>query len=641
MLKLLRQYNQWILVVGGTLLLITFLMPSAIQGLAQRSAVSGALWATYAGGDVTGSDLEEARQELRVLEFIPNGTLNFLGADKNPAHWWLLVHEAEQAGLLGGEGEASAALEQLAVASGVGKEQANQVRDNLVRASQTSPDVVLMTLAKIRAVSKLVNLATQVDRVSDRRLKHAAASALLSVSGEMVVIDARKSASIEAAAPAPQKLDEQFKNFAGKPRPADSQVGMEKFGYRLPDRVKLEWMTISRGAIEQTLADSPELATLALKKRFAQNPAKYGGGSGDLANFPALEQTVRAAVLKELVTARLEEISKFSGDQLGLAQRTLKRDGAYLVLPAEWQSQMPSLQALAQTVAAEFKIAAPTYQSTGDSWTNVSDVGAIPFLGTASTLKFGNPMRTPQLVAGAKELSSPSLTSPIQMNIAGPAMSTDAGDTVFFRIIAAESARDPKSLDEVRGDVERDLLAVERFNWLTANKDAIAAQAAGEGLSAVATRFGSSVQPATGIAEANDQFLGFGMRMASGLPQFENDPKAIAAIISAARKIPFSATLGTLPAAERTIAVTIPERLSMVVLLVNSMKPVTEERYSELAGGIATPNGGGFVSVTRDPSLAIDAKELFGYDALAGRYAFKPVRDAEDIPTAERPAPPM
>ena len=42
MLKLLRQYNQWILVVGGTLLLITFLMPSAIQGLAQRSAVSGA-----------------------------------------------------------------------------------------------------------------------------------------------------------------------------------------------------------------------------------------------------------------------------------------------------------------------------------------------------------------------------------------------------------------------------------------------------------------------------------------------------------------------------------------------------------------------------------------------------------------------
>lgn len=638
MLKLLRQYNQWILVVGGTLLLITFLMPSAIQGLAQRSAVSGAVWATYSGGEVTGADLEQARQELRVLEFIPNGTLAFLGADKDPAHWWLLVHEATQAGLLGGEGEGKAALSQLAGTSGVTPE---QVRDNLVRASQTSPDVVLTTLAKIRAVNKLVNLATAVDRVSDRRLKHAAAQALLSVSGDIVIVDARKATGIDAAAPTEAELEAQFKKYAGVARPAASQIGLDNFGYRLSDRVKLEWMTISRSAIEQTLADSPELATLSLKKRFAQNPGKYGGGAGDLANFPALESSVRTAVLKELVTARIEEIAKFTSDQLGLSQRTLKRDGAYLVLPADWASQMPSFQALGQTIAGEFKIPAPTYQSSGDTWSTVADVGAIPFLGTATTSKFGTPMRAPQLVAGAKELSTPSLTSPIQLNVAGPAMTTDAGDILFFRIIAADPARDAKELAEVRAEVEQDLLAVARYNWLVANKDSIASQASSEGLVAVATRFGAGVQTATGLAEANDQFLGFGMRMASGLPQLENDPKAIAAIISEARKIPFSASISSLPAGQRTVAAAIPGRLAFVVLLVNSMKPMTEERYGELAGGLATPNGGGFASVARDPSLTIDPKSVFGFDSLASRYSFKTARDADEIATEAKPQPPL
>jgi hypothetical protein len=93
MLKFLRQYNQWILVVGGTLLLITFLMPTAIQNCAQESAVSGATWATYDGDKlVTGADLEASRGEMRVVELVGNQVLNSLGADRDPAHWWLLTH---------------------------------------------------------------------------------------------------------------------------------------------------------------------------------------------------------------------------------------------------------------------------------------------------------------------------------------------------------------------------------------------------------------------------------------------------------------------------------------------------------------------------------------------------------------------
>ena len=246
MLKLLRQYNQWILVVGGTLLLIAFLMPSAIQGLARQSAVSGALWATYRGGDVTGADRDEAQQELRVIELMPNQILSFLGADKDPAHWWLLVHEATEAGLVGGDGDGVAALEQIASNAKIAPE---QVLFNLAR------DVVLAALAKVQGVSRLVNLSLNVDRVSDRRLKQSVARSLLAVSGDMIVLDARSNTVIEAAAPSDDRLTEHLKKYADTVRPADALIGVDKFGYRIPDRFKVEWLSISKSAVAASMAN--------------------------------------------------------------------------------------------------------------------------------------------------------------------------------------------------------------------------------------------------------------------------------------------------------------------------------------------------------------------------------------------------
>lgn len=636
MLKLLRQYNQWILVVGGTLLLITFLMPSAIQGLAQRSAVSGATWATYSGGTVTGADLEQAQQELRVIELLGNQTLAFLGADKEPAHWWLLVHEAKLAGLVGGLGDGEAILAQMSAGQNVS---AQQALFNLVKASGTNGDIVLETLSKMQGVMRLVNLSVAVDRVSDRRLKQSVARSLLAVSGDMVIIDARSNATIEVATPGDDKLNEQLRKFADTARPAETAIGLDKFGYKVPDRFKLEWISISKAAVAAAIANSPELTTLSLKKRFAQNPSKYG--AADASNFAAFETVVRTAATDEIVKERLDEISKFAGDQLGLAQRSLKRDGAYFLLPADWSAQMPSLQALTQTIAAEFGVAAPTYQSSGEAWTTATELEAIPGLGFARTDKFGTPVRVAQLVGAAKEFGSPNLATPFQLNIASPAFVSDSGDVHFVRMIAAEPSKAASNLADVRAQVEKDVLALERFNWLEANKASIASQAAAEGIRAVATKFGATVEFAKDVAETNPQFLRFGIRMGTGLPTLNNDPKAIAAIIDAASKIPFAADMNSVPVAERTVAVAVPDKLSMVVLQVTAMTPVTEEKYGELAADIQTPNGASLVSVTRDPALAIDPKSLFGYDALAKRFDFKQTRDESEIPTSGAPVPPL
>ena len=302
---------------------------------------------------------------------------------------------------------------------------------------------------------------------------------------------------------------------------------------------------------------------------------------------------------------------------------------------------MPSLQALTQTIASEFGIAAPAYQSSGDAWTTVAELEAIPGLGFARTDKFGTPVRVAQLVNAAKEFGAPNLATPFQLNIASPAFVSDSGDVHFVRMIAAEASKAAADLADARAQVEQDVLALERFSWLETNRASLASQAAAEGIRAVATKFGANVEFAKDIAETNPQFLRFGMRMGTGLPTLNNDPKAIAAIIDAASKIPFAADMSTVPVAERTVAVAVPDKLSMVVLQVTSMTPVTEEKYGELAADIQTPNGASLVSVTRDPALAIDPKTLFGYEALAKRFDFKPSREESDIPTSGAPVPPL
>jgi len=628
MLKFLRQYNQWILVVGGTLLLITFLMPTAIQSCAQQSAVSGAVWATYAGGQkVTGADLENARQEMLIIEFAGSGMLQQLGADREPAHWWLLAHEAQQAGLVGDLGDGEALLVALAerraedaktngTLNAIGTTP-DQLMALFMRESRASRDTVLGALTKMQGVFRLVSLATNVDRISDRRLENTAALASLGMSGNLCVIDARASTAIEAVAADDAALTVHFTKFADKAAPLATMKGRENFGYRVPDQFKLEWMTIPRATVEVGLQNAPELATLALKKRFALDPAKYGAPTDGSAQFATYEATVRSTTLNELVDERMNAIAKFASDQLVLPQRTLKRDGIHFVLPADWSTQMLALEALAQSIAAEFAVPAPSYASSGTDWLVVGDLDTKLGFGGLMTDRFGQPTSLSTMILGAKELSKPNDLAPFQMNVASPPFKSPTGDVTFVRLIAAEPSRAAAALADVRDAVAADVAALSRFEWLEQNEAALAKQAVDEGLEAVAARFGASVVPANEIREANPQFLEYGFRLPGEIPGLGQDSKAIALLAEKAAKLPFTKDLASVPLSERTFTVPAPDRLSMVVFQISSLSPLTKEAYMKLA---ASPQSIGLVN---DPNYGINAVELFSFDALSKRYDFK------------------
>ena len=70
MFKFLRKYNKYILAVGGTLLLITFLIPFAFQELLPAATSRRATWARI-GEDqakVTSRQLAEVQRELQLVQ---------------------------------------------------------------------------------------------------------------------------------------------------------------------------------------------------------------------------------------------------------------------------------------------------------------------------------------------------------------------------------------------------------------------------------------------------------------------------------------------------------------------------------------------------------------------------------------------
>jgi len=252
MFKFLRKYNKWILAVGGTLLLIVFLIPTAIQRLGNRAGRRGATWATVGlpqPGKVTSSDLDLVRRELRLLQTIQQfqGPL-IPGLDDidDPAHWFLLVREAEAAGLVGGTAarSATAGLAQIAAATG------------------ESSGFVGLTLAKVEGVLRLIDLYLDRNKLSDRRLKVEARRLFHGVDADVVVIEA-------STRDAPQvfgddELRPQMEEFA-EIAPGEGEMG---FGYRLPDRIQLEWITIPADTVREAIAASDLLGPRRLRKHW-------------------------------------------------------------------------------------------------------------------------------------------------------------------------------------------------------------------------------------------------------------------------------------------------------------------------------------------------------------------------------------
>lgn len=639
MLRFLRRYNKGILVVGGVLLLVAWSISGSLDQISKATAGRGATWATVGGQSVRTADIQSLQGQLQVIDavdrFGSGSILPLPEAGKDPLYFYMLRKEVVDNGLLGTSADGIRWLESNLTAGGA-QINAEQWIAMVATSSGQSPQTVIDTLGTVSGMRRLVGMTEDAARVSDRRLQAAASQMLAAVDADIVVLDARRMSETLDWTPTQEQLEAQLAMYGSKTAGVDGA----RFGYKLPNRLKLEWLTIPAASIRATVESSDRLSNIELRKHRDRNLALFPKPASGEDDFEGYREQIRNHRLNELVAERTAELAKFTSDQLALPLRGVPRAGVYHALPTDWDTKRLSFEQLASAIAQQFQIAPPIYQTSGPDWIEPTGVDRLPGLLTATSDRFGpTPVKASALVAQTKEFAGSDIYA-IQQGVAGPVLTSGNGDLVVFRIIDTDPARAPRSVDEVRDRLVADLKAVEQFELLKKSTDALVQQAATDGFVELASANNASISAAIDLREVNPQFLGAGIRIAPSVPGLGQSDEAVKKIIEFATRLPAQGAAGgpgakpvaELVESERIFAFPVDDRLAVVVGRVTDVTALTIEEFQGIAGSGAIQR-----TVIQDEVKNL-RNELFGRDALMKRHEVVLADVAEEDAKAKQDA---
>ncbi|TVQ56334.1 MAG: hypothetical protein EA377_02350 [Phycisphaerales bacterium] len=619
MFKFLRKYNKWILAVGGTLLMIVFLIPQAIEGLAHSAGAERATRATI-GEDNTrirnavwsevNREMDFIRRRERFEPFFPE-----LGRIENVGHWYLLSLEAERAGLVPASGSIGISREEIeAAAAGTG----------------LSPRIIERTFAKLFGVERLIESYLTAGESSDRRVRHFASRILHEVDTEYFVINA-SSEGVDFE-PSDQQLREQLERY-GKVDPGEGDHG---FGYRLPHRVKLEWITISADAIREMLLDSEDMSRVEQRIHWKRNP------DGNLPQFvegaTEVPEEVRQDLLARLMERRVEEIARYARDQLRASQRGLSQVDGYYVLPDDWSEQQLEFPELAERVRTRFDIELPAYRAIGDRWLTLDELDELNGIADGETTRFGSePLGLRELVQSARQLDGSAMVQ-IQRDIAGPPLVDLEQNIYLFRITDVDPRRAPQNVDEVREQLVRDLRRLEHFRRLSEQTSEMEQRLRDRGLLDAAIRHGEEIRRARlSICDLNEVQMRLMTQqplklVPTNIPGLGPIRPTLEAVVDQARHLDALERRGeTVRDEDRRFVLPVEDRLAVMVGRIRDQSPLSRDEYELYA------QFGLFTELIRaeESGGEADLAEAFGYDALAARHQFRILRDDDEIDPAE------
>ncbi|MBC8202759.1 MAG: hypothetical protein H8E91_02920 [Planctomycetes bacterium] len=629
MFKFLRKYSVWILGFGGSLLLIAFLAPNVIQQLAQRAGYAGTKQATVGDGESVGYDQWQKNvTESQIIDRL-GVTLPGIGAIESPSHWFLLSREADSAGL-------TPALNAVTVDAAT--------VTNIARNTGVRPQTVLETLAHLEGVQRLIQTYQGVGRFSDRRIHNAADTYLSSVAVETVVIPAPES----NAAVSEDALLAQFEAW----KDVSKGEGDRGFGYKLPDRFKIEWLHIPADSIRQAAKVGDDFSSREQRKFWRRNENDP--------RFPSVEgateipEVVSEAFLDTLSERTRAELSRTMSEQLRLPRRGFDEQDGFVILPENWTEQQLNLEELASTIQGTFGIDLPAYGSVGE-WTSTADAANTPVLGDITATNLGDtPVTFSTLIAAAKEFGGNGIYR-VQQNVAAPIVETANGELFVFRITDTDPSRTPANLDEVKTEVQADTSRLQQWSALQEKLETIQSDARTNGMLQVAMDNGSSVSrpqsvslvdagiPAILDAATRQSLLSQTIlnrlsagdsieEMVSSIQSLEqSDAEVVKAILAHTENMPKGTPIGDLSVEERIFVVPSNENMALVVVRLTGTTPASMELANGLSGK-ATPILQ--TLITFDELGGTNGiGEAFSLEKLTDRHNFK--RGREEVASAD------
>ncbi len=626
MLKLFRKYNKWILAVGVCVLMVAFLIQPFLSSC--TPTMSDFTLAEINGEEITWQDEREAAAQLQLMQSIPivGERVRELVGDEGVWRWILMLHDARRLGLSASNAEVDDILALMEASRRIPDYRMNDYRlviRNWLTVEQyhdliygrmytryetpegASPLAVQnisspglrnlnqMYLARQMYAQGNYGKARELEmarmgslRYSEPLIRHFLYERTARISGRFVMIDVE---SVIEQLPQPTQTElvdlyEQYKDDL----PGDSAP--YGFGYRFPDRVRIEYLTIPANRIN----DQVEVEEAEALDHYESNPDQYRDWSAATEDTtPPMRryQDVRGQIIEQLTRDKADELGSrmISTAQAMLQEDTrgLSESDGYLDLPETFE--MMSMQTVADRLMSQFGIE-PDVTDKTEQWLDMEALETLPGIGS-SRLANQRQFSFVAYVRSARELEPDDENELIhlrlQVGLPSMAMYSLDGSYYMFRLTAAEATRQPVNLDEVTDRVSEDARRLAGYQKLIDRKPDLVDLAVSSGLEELAEQQGVAVSELPPTARTT-----WGYRSEPRPPEVEgigSSRRFIDALFAVVEGIENPAEVSSLSVEQRIGAAEIDGKLAVVVFEVEEYKPSTYKEYQNHLESSWTP----------------------------------------------------
>ncbi len=500
-----RKNNAKIMAVVVVFLMIAFLMPTTLKQLGRyRGAKRTAVAFTRDNKKITNYDFGDARRELELLKSIRAdilllstqdlrsillGELLFSEQRVSPViisriktmirdnqcrisdkqindihrhrrgsevYWLLLKEEAERAGISVSSQQSGSLLERMAPQLFPGASYA-QVMETVTNHYGVSEDEILTALGKLLSVLDYTKLICSNEDVTIREVMHTMSKRNETVSVEFVKLDSSVFAKSQAE-PTGQAMTEQFEKYKGFPAGTASKENPYGFGYKLPDRVALEYLAVKLDDVSKIITPPTEEETEEYYRRNIRQFTTSEPSDPNDPNSPPIEKSksyaeVAGIISKELLQEKINsEVEKFFQDAKTHTESGLESANTEIsALSAEQFRKLSGDYKMAgDELSRKYKIKVYTGQT---GLLSTVDFQANVILGLSYIKGPGyNPVRLSQVVFAVDELKASELgpfdaAKPRLYENIGPTRDMLGKTAMLVRVIKAEKACEPENIN--------------------------------------------------------------------------------------------------------------------------------------------------------------------------------------------------
>lgn len=610
-----RKYGKWMLPVLGVVLMILWLGPQPGSGGGNGAKVT---IGDLNGTEVTNADLDQTKFDLELLMNVRRAGFQVYGGDiarqlrsfgihdrldpdRPDLHFFLLQHEARNNyNLTASELEVDDVLRQIP-------------RDILQTAGLVDSRPLREAIRHALVVEKLDNLALPALEPSLPEIKQTAADMGSRAAARYVLLNAQ---NVPPGAPEPTAAEiaahfDRYKNVlpeTARTNPPEIDGHRFPFGYKMPDRVRVEFLEFDRAAVRDLVLQRIERDNkrndliIAAYEEYQKNPERFANDDDEPATAPA---TGPATATRPAIKPFHEVQQILVDEQVDLrAEKLIKQmtDAALLTLQKPWtklneqglKERAPNVPAVAYEAVADDIQRRFGYRPTVRALPNLLNARQLADLkgiGNAAAI-LGNNTRLPfyQLAMNVRELvekPGDGILRSQQVMVEGPFVKApDAGLTYIYRVTEAQKAHVPETVEPVRNEVVRDLQRLAAYRQYQKQAAELRAKAAQSGLPAAADPAGQRVVTIPPFSRQTFNGYSFVQTPIPGISRPGPVADAIFDLAAASKRAAATSTApATTPASDAThqvAVVNLDQDLQIVVAELTDFQPMPVNQFDNI-----------------------------------------------------------